>query len=663
MIKSKKQNTIFFLIIAILLCLPPFFEGGNSPYILSVVFILVSILIIIFSLNLDKKEDVSIKWYKNPIFYLGLFLIFIFISNFFSHNIYFSWLYFLQYLMFFALFFIISKYSFSQNSVKFLFYYFLAVSLLLCLVGIFFYLNSSSERIGSTFYQPNSFAGYLLFALPLAFLFLFQAERKTEKTLFILITIILLSTFILTNSRGAYLSFLPPFILLLILGFYFFNRKDILKKIILVFVGSFIFVNLLYSLNIGKLSFFSIFERGKVPGMPEVGVDFSTFTRFKFWEGSVEIFKEYPVLGAGLGSFADLYPRYQYSAVAFTKYPHNHYLEILCETGILGTIFFWGLVFLLIYFGFQIFRQCIINKTKTDKNKKLLIPCVLFCCVLGSILHNGVDFDWHFLANFLIFFVFSGLFYNISLGVLNNKNAKGRQNKNIKSSIISFFQKKQKYFYFLLSILFIIFSFSFTMGTFYFNRGDELELNQEYKSALINFQKGLRVNPNPDYYLKEGILFYSFGDLDSAEKIGLKLIKIKKSDADNWRFLAKIREARGDLNSAEIFYQKAIECDPYFIVAYIDIANLYFKDKQYQKALGVLDNAISKYKDDEIQYFKGRRKMYSNAIGVEEIYFNDTQVDEIALLYKTKGKFLNALGNKQEGEKYILKSQEILAPL
>ena len=164
MIKSKKQNTIFFLIIAILLCLPPFFEGGNSPYILSVVFILVSILIIIFSLNLDKKEDISIKWYKNPIFYFGLFLIFIFISNFFSHNIYFSWLYFLQYLMFFALFFIISKYSFSQNSVKFLFYSFLAVSLLLCLVGIFFYTGYSLIK-DSVFISTSGISGSLLLCI------------------------------------------------------------------------------------------------------------------------------------------------------------------------------------------------------------------------------------------------------------------------------------------------------------------------------------------------------------------------------------------------------------------------------------------------------------------------------------------------------------------
>jgi len=666
-----KQNFLFSLIVALLFCLPPFFEGGNNPYILSFVFFLISVLIILTFFRGNPKKSVFVIWWKNPIFYIGAFLVVVFISNFFSHNVYFSWFYLLQYLGFFTLFLIILKHSFSQNSIQFLFFSFLAVSFILCLIGIYFYLNSPSNRIGSTFYQPNVFGGYLLFALPLAFFFLFQSEENREKALFGLVVIILFSTFILTNSRGAYLSFVFPFILLLFSTLSFFNKKDLLKKLIFVFVGTFIVVNLLYSLNIGEFSFFGITKRGKVPGLPEVGVDLSVFARFKFWQGAFEIFKDYPFLGSGLGSFVDLYPRYQYSSIAFTKYPHSHYLEILSETGFLGAIFFWGFIFFIVFLGFQKFRCFIIKKNKT-----LLIISILFCSILGSVLHNMVDFDWHFLASFLVFFIFLGLFLNLAQSnVLENK----KEDKNLKNtasqsdkrllpqyffnSVSLFFQNNRKYLYFIIAILFIIFSLFWCIGVFYFNQGEKLELNQEYESAILSFQKGLKINPNPDYFLKEGILLYVLGDFDSAEKVAFNLTRYRKSNADVWRLLAKINEVKNERDSAKNFYQKAIECDPYFIMAHIDFADFYLKSSDYQKAIEILDAAVDKYQDDEIQYFKGRRKMYSRALGVEEVYFQNTEVDKIALLYRKKGEILEALGNRTEGQKYLRKSREILLPL
>lgn len=65
--------------------------------------------------------------------------------------------------------------------------------------------------------------------------------------------------------------------------------------------------------------------------------------RLVFFEDGLKLFRRSPVIGLGLGSFANGVRSVQ-SFYYETKYAHNHYIQSLSDTGIIGLVLFLGLL-------------------------------------------------------------------------------------------------------------------------------------------------------------------------------------------------------------------------------------------------------------------------------------------------------------------------------
>lgn len=65
--------------------------------------------------------------------------------------------------------------------------------------------------------------------------------------------------------------------------------------------------------------------------------------RVVFFEDAIKLFRRSPVIGLGLGSFENGIKGVQ-SFYYETKYAHNHYVQTLAETGVIGLILFAGLL-------------------------------------------------------------------------------------------------------------------------------------------------------------------------------------------------------------------------------------------------------------------------------------------------------------------------------
>ena len=76
-----------------------------------------------------------------------------------------------------------------------------------------------------------------------------------------------------------------------------------------------------------------------------------TTRRFYWWASGLQMFRDYPWLGVGLGNFPSAYLAYKVGAVQNTLYPHNFVIGLLAETGILGTtglaVFLFGVLYRL----------------------------------------------------------------------------------------------------------------------------------------------------------------------------------------------------------------------------------------------------------------------------------------------------------------------------
>ncbi|MBD5161518.1 MAG: O-antigen ligase family protein [Oscillibacter sp.] len=65
--------------------------------------------------------------------------------------------------------------------------------------------------------------------------------------------------------------------------------------------------------------------------------------RFVFFEDGLKLFRRSPIFGLGLGAYANGVTSVQ-SFYYYTKYAHNHYIQTLVETGVVGLILFLGLL-------------------------------------------------------------------------------------------------------------------------------------------------------------------------------------------------------------------------------------------------------------------------------------------------------------------------------
>jgi len=65
--------------------------------------------------------------------------------------------------------------------------------------------------------------------------------------------------------------------------------------------------------------------------------------RFVFFSDGLKLFQRSPIIGRGMGAFENGIKSVQ-SFYYETKYAHNHYIQVLAETGIIGFIFFVGLL-------------------------------------------------------------------------------------------------------------------------------------------------------------------------------------------------------------------------------------------------------------------------------------------------------------------------------
>ncbi len=443
MIDFRKKIILFIFVV--LMALPPFFSGGNGALIGLAVLAFIGLAFLLFSgiEEADKKNE-SKNFFLSPFFFLFLFLIFSLITVFFSISPYNSFAVWLQYLSYGTLFFIAANLKIKRKEIDFLIKIFLAVSAALSLIGIYFYLTGSYVRLTSTFYWPNPFAGYLLFSLPLAFCWFLESGKGMKgKVLPGFVLILILAAFVLTGSRGAFLSILlvlPVFIYFYgkspnplyqggingkspnplyqegingkspnplyqegiknnqspnpdIRGWY--NRaKGNFIDIVLIIVLSAVLITGISFLKQGGFWFASHIEKSFAES------DFSTNIRLNYWRGAWEIFKDYPIFGSGLGTFGIIYPQYQKDPISAGKYAHNLYLEMMSEAG----------AFVLLFFVLFLISVC--RRARNGlKEKKYALP--LFVGILAFLMHNSVDIDWHFGANTLVFWMFLGLLYNI----------------------------------------------------------------------------------------------------------------------------------------------------------------------------------------------------------------------------------------------------------
>jgi O-antigen ligase len=359
---SAKEKFFFYNIPVILFSLLPFFLI-TGPFLSDLSVSLISLLFLTYCI---KEKNFS--YFKNSYFYFFvIFWIYLIlntiINNFNIDSLKISFFYFRYGVFVIA---ISTFLDVNEKFIKFFFYCIFFCFIALILDGFYQYFvgenilgwKYSNKRISSFFGDEKILGSYISRLWPIFFgLSLFLIKQK--KKLFILLILIFIlseSLIFLSGERSAffYINLSAIFVIL-------FSQKLFKLRLFTLLCSIFLLVVISYALPSAKqriidqsLKQMNLMNKAKYE---KEGIFIFTEVHTHHYISAYKMFLDNKVLGVGVKNFRNFCDQNKYkSKYSCSSHPHNTYIQILSETGIIG---FFFLMFILFYFCKYIFKHLV----------------------------------------------------------------------------------------------------------------------------------------------------------------------------------------------------------------------------------------------------------------------------------------------------------------
>ncbi len=344
--------------------------------------------------------------------------------------------------------------SINKNILKHFYYTFIfTFSLLIfyAFIQYFFALQDHPYRISSFFGDELILGSYLSRLLPLiiALFFMRQNKSNVENLFFLTFLVVTYFCIFITGERAAF--FYINMSLLFLIFFIRFNFKIFIPIIIIIATITSIFIftntnkefkkllverytiNILSTMNLDtilnkekKMDQLSIKKNSEyldtfLTNQKRINKGRSEFIIFTsghetLYRTAFNMFLDRPIIGHGPRMFRIKCSDPKYAEIVITSkhgscmtHPHNFYIQLLAETGIIG---FFFLFFLFIYISFLSIKYLYFNFVKKTKIYSDSNICILACLLITTwpIIPNG-----NFFTNYLI------ILYSLPVGFLKKE--------------------------------------------------------------------------------------------------------------------------------------------------------------------------------------------------------------------------------------------------
>ncbi|MHB9155179.1 MAG: O-antigen ligase family protein [Endomicrobiales bacterium] len=311
----------------------------------------------------------------------------------------------------------------SEDKLKRLFNWLIAAAFVATLYGIIQYLDyhffppppesgldpfiwrgAFSNRIFSTFGNPNFFGDFLVVMSPIT-LALFMRTRKVH---LLFLWVMIAFCVIFTRSKGAWLGFGAGLVIFVFLwvGFFLHTRKVNLRRI-------------LFGMMIGTVALVSVGIYHNLKGRPDSG-SFRIFT----WVSTWEMINTHPWLGTGIGTFYVTYPAWRRPQIFLiegrhnteTDHPEDEYLEVWYDEGLVGFGIFLWLLSMFLLLGFRNLRE--FSGQNAGRNKgdiRAYYQLGLLTALSAQLVHNLVCVSLRFVSSGIFLWLLIGLVGALSI--------------------------------------------------------------------------------------------------------------------------------------------------------------------------------------------------------------------------------------------------------
>jgi O-antigen ligase len=376
-IKENTYHNYLSFASALLILMPIALISG--PFLPDLFIVLIS-FIFLFVFN-KKKELFKIKS-KFFIFFL-IFYFYLILTSILSDNFYQSIKSSITYLRFgffsLAIFFILNN---KKNFIKYFYVMICFTLIILVFDGYFQFITGKNifgfkgvrpDRLGGLFFDELILGSYLGKILPIFFTFYLLNKKNINRYYITILTILVYILVFLSGERSAF--FTTTLYLIMVTPFLIGIKRSIIVFIFISMIfGTLIATNknmksryydqmLMHTIGIGK---YAGDNEGKITFMPD---------HIGLFSSAIDIFQKNFFVGGGVKTFRihcknnvnkkliELKKNHP-NMLTCNTHPHNYYLQLLAETGLIGFLFVLAIFIKLI---FNYFKQ-VYYLIKLDKN-------------------------------------------------------------------------------------------------------------------------------------------------------------------------------------------------------------------------------------------------------------------------------------------------------
>lgn len=276
---------------------------------------------------------------------------------------------------------------------------------------IYWLIKPRAGSVYGSYVNHNHYAGLMELLLPLALVLALDPWLRREKrALLACATVTMAGSVFLSQSRGGMIAVIVEMVFLCVVWMLEFSPR----KSAIVFVA----------FSIATALFLAWVAPQQVGSRI---TDIHDPARLLIHRDSIRMFLAHPFLGSGLGTFANAFPHYRvFYDGFFMDNAHDDYLEILLETGLVGSgVAIWFLVVL--------YREGVRNIRLARNSSTARISTAALAGCTGLLAHSFLDSNLHIPANAALFYVLCVIAANPVVGSVSGSSS-GQGSKTPSSS-------------------------------------------------------------------------------------------------------------------------------------------------------------------------------------------------------------------------------------
>lgn len=438
-------------------------------------------------------------------------------------------------------------------------------------------------QVKTVFGHRNLYLQILFLTLPFQLYLSILSKKKYHKWIYTFFSTITFFLLIILSNRAVWLALLIGFGVLVFMIFW--QRKKIVSNIIYDRNGLKFTILPLVVAVIMSFIFFTFFTE-----TTEVTKHFSDIVkiengsgkdRLELWKRTIKLIEEKPLLGHGPANWKIEMLKYGNKGlvsednITFYQRPHNDFLWIFSEYGIIG-----GLLYLMLFLSafVSLFKQLSLQK----EIRNIFFFYAVLYALIGFTVFSFFSFPHERIVNNILL---STLFAIIISGRDKSKHI-GRQ-------------KVIKFIFFLISAVFIISSIFFASQRFASESHTRNALlakaNKNHSVVITEINNAISpyyvMDPlsTPLWWYK-GLAYYENGSVDSAIKYFSEAYEINPYHVHVLNNLASSYGQKGETGKAIDFYKKVLKLYPDFEESSLNLCAVYFNSGDTDNALLTLKN-------------------------------------------------------------------------